>query len=204
MFQSSGLKTIMLPHALRVIGESAFTECKGLEQVVFGDKSELEEIGTKAFFQCGLRSFAAPPRLQKIGALAFSGCLRLSDFRLNQGIQELGWLCFLTTAVQQIDVPPQVGKTLEQLGVGQSIQKVLRLPDGLEVVGREWFEESDMSKVIVSSSVRELGVNAFRGCMELRELVFEPGTRLERICNSCFCCCGFKKLVSPRSVRVIE
>lgn len=53
----------------------------------------MEEIQSQAFHCSGLESFTAPPSLRRIGALAFGGCHNLKTFELNEGIQEVGWLC---------------------------------------------------------------------------------------------------------------
>ena len=102
-----------------------------------------------------------------------------------------------------MQIPPQVGKTAEQLGIGQNDPRVLRLPEGLETVGKLWFMYGAVEKLVVSSSVRELGTNAFCRCRQLREIVFEPGSRLESIGNYCFIGCGLRELVLPRSLRAI-
>ena len=80
---------------------------------------------------------------------------------------------------------------------------MLRLPDGLEVVGKGWFHNQSIQRLVVPSSVRELGEEAFGGCEGLREVVFEPGSRLERLGESCFEECGLLEIVVPRSVRVV-
>ena len=54
--------------------------------------------------------------------------------------------------------------TPEQLGLGQSEDGVLRLPDGLETVGKEWFQQSRVEKVFIPSSVAVLGERAFYYC----------------------------------------
>lgn len=80
----------MLPRSLRVIGESTFTGYRNLKSVRFGEGSMLEEIGSKAFYGCGLESFEAPPSLKKIGALAFGWCSSLREFKLSSNVQEIG------------------------------------------------------------------------------------------------------------------
>ena len=97
----------------------------------------------------------------------------------------------------------QIKKTTEQLGLDQKDPKVLRLPGGLETVGCEWFCDSNVEKIIVPSSVKELDYCAFCGCEKLREVVFEPGSRLERIEDCCFLMCGLKKIIIPKSVKYI-
>ena len=80
---------------------------------------------------------------------------------------------------------------------------MLRLPEGLEVTGRGWFRDSDIEKVVVSSSVTVLGDLLFMGCKNLREVVFEPDSHLRCLKSMCFAKCGLKEIVIPKSVRVI-
>ena len=100
---------------------------------------------------------------------------------MNKKIQELDWLCLWATAIEDLKIPPQVKMTLELLGLDQKDSKVLRLPDGLETVGSDWFQYSDVEKVVVSKSVKVLGEDAFGFCSSLREVTFEPGSHLECI-----------------------
>ena len=100
---------------------------------------------------------------------------------MNEKIQELGFLCLWATAIESLEIPPQVKKTPEQLGLDQKDPKVLRLPDGLETVGSDWFQHSEVEKVVVSKSVKVLGEGAFGFCASLREVAFEPDSRLEYI-----------------------
>ena len=133
--------------------------------------------------------------------MAFSECCNLKTFELNEGIQEVGWLCLLGTGVTDLRLPSHVKRTREQLGLDQD-PKVLRLPHGLEVVGKSWFYWGDKEKLFIPNTVRELGEEAFDYC-ELREVVFEAGSQLETIRNCCFRCCGLEEVTIPKSVRNI-
>ena len=73
----------------------------------------LEEIGVRAFYGSGLESFAALPKLKKIGAVAFGNCWALKRVWLNEEIRELDWLCFWATAIEELEIPHQVAKTKE-------------------------------------------------------------------------------------------
>ena len=161
VFKNSGLESIVLPRALRVIKERTFLNCENLKSVIFGESPMLEEIGVKAFFNCALESFSAPPQLKKIGVLAFGMCNALRSFRMNAAIQEMDFLCFWRTVITSLNIPSRVRKTPKQLGLDQKDSDVLRLPDGLEVVGEKWFSESDVEKLVVSSSVKVLRKCAF-------------------------------------------
>lgn len=80
---------------------------------------------------------------------------------------------------------------------------MLHLPKGFEAVGGYWFVCSDIQKVIIPNTVRELGETAFGYCRQLREVVFEPGSQLETIGVGCFDSCGLEEVTVPRSVRNI-
>ena len=174
-FAGSGIESVKLPRALRVIRERVFAQCSNLKEVIFGMDSAVEEISAWAFWGSGLESFTTPPALKKIGDLAFGNCPALRNFRLNEEVQELGWLCLWGTGVTELKLPPQVRMTPEQLGVGQDT-KTLRLPDGLETVRSKFFERTDIEKLFISSSIRKLGPGAFYNCKQLREVVFESGS----------------------------
>ena len=164
VFAGNGLESIILPQTLKTIGEGKFAGCKSLKSVSFGTNSVLEEIGPRAFYGCGLESFTAPPSLKKIGDLAFGHCQALKDFRLNEDIQELGFLCLWVTAIEDLKIPARVRRTPEQLGLDQKDPEVLCLPNGFKAVGNVWFRNSNVEKVIIPSSVKTLGEYAFYYC----------------------------------------
>lgn len=91
--------------------------------------------------------------------------------------------------------------TPEQLGLGQKDLKVLRLPDGLEVVERGWFQSTSIEKLIVSSRVKTLGEYAFYNCKQLREVAFEPDSHLECIGELCFAYTSLREITIPSSVK---
>ena len=71
-------------------------------------------------------------------------------------------------------------------------------------MGDGWFLRSDIEKIFIPSTVRELGSCAFCGCKQLREAIFEPDSELRIIKWSCFSNCGLEEVIIPRSVRTIE
>ena len=79
-FENSGLESVVLPSALRVIRGYTFFGCKNLKSVTFGENPMMEEIGAKAFFDCGLESFPFLPSLKRVGDMAFGRCCALKEF----------------------------------------------------------------------------------------------------------------------------
>ena len=80
---------------------------------------------------------------------------------------------------------------------------MLRLPDGLEVVGDRWLRFSSIERLIIPNTVKKLGDSAFLECARLREVVFESDSQLETIGDGCFQNCGLRHVTIPRSVRDI-
>lgn len=103
---------------------------------------------------------------------------------------QLGWLCLWGTRVTSLK-PQQTKEMRTHLGLDQKSANVLRLPQGIEKVGEEWFAFASVKKVIVPSSVEMLGKRAFFNCDQLREAIFEPDSNLKYIGDSCFMNCGF-------------
>ena len=188
---------------MKKISEKAFYGCKDLRSVTFGGY-DLEEIEPRAFYGCGLESFAPPFSLKKIGAMAFGNCPALKDVKLNNGIKELGPMCLWATGVSDLKLPKGVHMKPEQLGLDQKNPDVLRIPASLKKVGDGCFQEITVKKVIVSSAVKELGDNTFKSCSELSEVVFEPNSHLEKIGSFCFYMCKLEKIVIPKKVKSIE
>ena len=48
----------------------------------------------------------------------------------------------------------------------------VKLQEGLEIIGENWFADSDIEKVVVPASVKEIQVSAFRGCDKLVSINF--------------------------------
>ena len=99
---------------------------------------------------------------------------------MNEGVQELGFLCLWNTGVSPETLPNTW--TPERVGL-QGDPKVLRLPDGIEEVGDMWFCESEIEKLIVPSSTKKFGAGAFASCKQLREVVLLFDYDQGDICN---------------------
>ena len=134
--------------------------------------------------------------------MAFRECHNLKTFRLNANIRELGWFCFWKAGIMKLDLPPYAMITREYLGLDQHL-KMLCLPRGLEAVGDFWFYRSDIEKVFIPNTVKELGKSVFGYCEKMCEVVFEPDSHLETIGDNCFSNCVLREIVIPKSVRSI-
>ena len=76
------------------------------------------------------------------------------------------------------------------------------LPEGLEVVRKEDVPASART-VVVPSSVKRLDDGAFKGHGNLKRIIFQRGSQLEKIGRNCFQGSGLEEFVAPDSLRVV-
>ena len=124
----------------------------------------LEEIKPRAFYKHELESFVAPPKLKKIGEMAFEDCRALSDLRLNEGLEALEKCCFKKTGIQQLVLPSSVGKISPK-----AFYKC------------KYLQSADLR---AAKDLKKLERETFAGCTSLRKILLGAG--LEVIGYGCF------------------
>jgi hypothetical protein len=73
-FCASGLRSILIPSSVIVLGKESFCVCKSLESVTFENGSRLELIEESGFHGSGLRSIEIPFSVVVSGKLNFYRC----------------------------------------------------------------------------------------------------------------------------------
>ena len=158
------LKEVKLPKTLKVIGFHAFQSCSSLEEMKL--PSSLVTIGSEAFGLCeNLKTVKCDAVIPDIHKSSFNGCSRLFD---SNGLLIIGGVL---------------------LDLGYNAADEIVIPDGVEVIGAEAFENIDhrLKKAILPSSVREIREDAFKNCRELKKIRIPKST--EFISNTAFKWC---------------
>ena len=118
-----------------------------LRSVVIADSSELKNVESAAFDQSGNLAIVYVSRNLKCDMKECHGCnfvvVKLPDPNISIGEQTLGRL---------------------------RKQRVLKLPNDLQAIGRGWFANTDVEVVIVPAGVREIQPYAFAGCEKLHKV----------------------------------
>ena len=113
------LKSVAIPDSVEVVGERAFAECDGLEELRLG--AGIKKIEKEAFYGCrSLKSVAIPDSVEVVGEDAFSWCFGLNELRLGRGIKPIEKDAFRECS---------------------SLRRVV-LPPSLEELARDAFDES--------------------------------------------------------------
>ena len=105
------MEAVMFPASVRRIGHCAFEGARALRGLKFARGSALEEVGERAFAECGLVRVKFPRGLKRIGFWAFEGCRELCALRFGCGahVEWVGSGAFAGT---------ELGKKFRLCGVG--------------------------------------------------------------------------------------
>ena len=213
----SALTAITFPAALKSIGNSVFSGCVRLEDVVieesvtqigyrafyntgyynsnknwadgalyiglhlikvnsayfnsateFTVKAGTLTIGDRAFEGCtGLIKVSLPVSLKTIGSDAFSGCVGLQEVEYGGSVSD--W--FAITFVSTMSSPMYYATHMSILGEESAD---LVLPENITSIPAGTFKgNTTITKVTIPAKVTSIGDEAFMGCTNLIEIIFE-------------------------------
>lgn len=148
----------------------SFAECEVQEAVM---TDGLEVIGESAFSGCGeLKQVIFPTTLKELNDFAFSGCTNLITAALPEGVEQIGRFAFSGCSLKSITIP----KSVYWLGEGafsrcNRIEKI-ELPDNIISVPDKLFEDcTNLKMVSLPGTIGSIGKNAFAGCSSLENIV---------------------------------
>ena len=160
----SVLKQCLLPPSLTSIGESAFGNCKRLENIAIPDK--VATIEKEAFKGCfSLKEITLPASVKSIGESAFENCKALASFNGGE------------TAITEIKARTFYNCTSLENG---------SFPPTIKVIGNQAFSHCGISGYLVDSNEQlvSIGFGAFEYCSKLKEIIFP--LVLKSIANNVF------------------
>ena len=137
------------------IAPKAFEGCVALRRVVL--PPALRQIGEKAFSGCvHLMQLVIPGTVERVGTLAFANCASLARVRIEPGVQALGPSCFSKcTSLVRVDTPSSLagfgggvffgcGRQLCLYGAeGAPAQQYARL-NGIAYDSQSWKEDETL------------------------------------------------------------
>lgn len=104
-FKSLAFKSVKIGKDVKKIGSYAFAYTKETETIEFDVNSTLDEIGSYAFKESGLKSVTLPSSLRILGWSSFNQCISLSSLVLNEGIREIKGSTIYYTAITELNLP---------------------------------------------------------------------------------------------------
>lgn len=179
--RSKKLVSVSFPSSLKAIEKHAFEDCAALTKLNLS-KTHVEEIGSNAFRETGLKSVAFPASLKKIGSQAFLKT-QLENVVLPEGVQEIGNEAFReVTTLKSITLPSNIQKVGER--AFHACTQLLTVNYAGSVKSAEGVVEnaafSDcqaLKRILLPQSTSEVKSGVFIGCASLKEIILPKSVR---------------------------
>ena len=112
-FYKCDIDKVVFPHTLRHIKTRAFSNCKNLQEICFGEG--ITSIGgynsTSIFEYCpSLTHIEFPSQIKEIHMCSFGSCQNLRSVKLNDGLALIDRGVFSNCALEEIHIPDSVTK----------------------------------------------------------------------------------------------
>ena len=196
-FESATLTSIAIPDSVVSLGESAFELCENLKTVTFTPNSKLELVGRYLFQNSGIEEFTFPKGITQLASTEYLASYTFDGCKNLRSVTFLGDLYALNSYAFRYCT---------------SLKSIV-IPDTVQIIGSNVFEESGLESIDIPASLRSLYVTSsgidmgsaytFRNCFALKEVTLHEG--LEYINYGAFQgCSALESIVIPASVETID
>ena len=185
-------KTINIPRSVSyqdnnfkvtVIRNDAFKDCQNLEDVLFESPSNIQQIGSQAFYNCNkLTDIDIPKSVTELGDGAFRYCTSLGEVTFGEGstLQLLPASIFLNCS---------------------ALTDII-LPTSLTTIANDAFNGCEkLTSIIIPENVSNIGLRAFKGCTKLEEITVNattmPDADITTFDNSHYAATGATLIILP-------
>ncbi|BCP64767.1 hypothetical protein SUT503_18250 [Streptococcus parasuis] len=155
---NTGIKEVILPKELKIIGSGAFRSTNNLKEIDLGDK--LEELREEAFQYSGLTRVTLPDSLTVFGYRAFANSSFLREVKLPDTLITIPEEAFRDTGLTSLTLPGSVTDIARDAFANAKISKI-DFPTNLESIGDGAFRGNLFEKLELPKSLKELGYSAF-------------------------------------------
>ena len=114
-----------------------------------------------AFDRCNIKTVVLPNSLKRIGEHAFSNCKNLESVSFGTGIEVINEGSFYNCpTLKQINIPCNI-KVIKSLAFLQTGLESVILNEGLETIGTNAFDDTNLTEIVIPQSVTTLNYNCF-------------------------------------------
>ncbi len=160
-FEGQGIRSVVIPDGVYLIGSAAFSYCTNLTSVTIPDSVRI--INYEAFSGCNnLETISIPDSVTAIGNAAFHFCTNLKSIEIPDSVTSIGKSAFVYTALTSIDLPKHITTINEGTFIGCSKLTSCTIPDGVTSIGDQAFAScTSLKNVDIPDSVTTIGFDVF-------------------------------------------
>lgn len=205
-FQSSTLKSITLPSTLSSMGTSAFRECKNLTAIALPDA--LKDVTEYSFYDCSmLKSISLSNYTKTIERYAFANT-QIENVIVPSSVNVIGNFAFANNSSLKTlyidNAPVVIGESafyrcssLENVELGNAVRE-LQCYDRVNYNYGVFESCSNLKKIVLPSSLMEVGICAFRNCSKLYDV--QISNNIQEIKSYAFQNCAITQIELPSSL----
>ncbi len=202
-FRNCDVTSIQIPDSVTAIGNSAFYQCKKLENINI--PSKITALRKNMFYHCrSLKNITLPSNLEVLGNSCFEGCYQLKYVTLPQSLRKIGtsvfWNC---KSLTRISLSNKLKKIPAYTFENCTSLEGVTFGANIEEIGTRAFENcTSLLSVSIPSSVDSIRESAFANCKQLRNVTLRNG--LSYIASGAFYrCSSLEDIKLPNSVDVL-
>lgn len=196
-FEGTHIRKITIPDKIKIIEESAFSDCTSLESITIPDN--VTSIGQGAFWGCtSLTSITIPNSVTNIEPYAFSSCYRLEEIHIDEnnndyisldGVlynkEKTLLICCPAGKSGNYSIPNGITTIGEGAFLGCMNLNSITIPDGVTNIEKNAFWDChSISTLNIPDSVTSIGHFAFSECCNITKITIP--TNVTYMGNSTF------------------
>lgn len=174
--------------------------------IMIATLENVTEIGEKAFYNCsGLENIDIPDTVKSIGSNAFANCISLvyTEISSLSELEYLGERAFENNQnLVEIYLPQGVGEIGEYAFANNYSLEEIHISNVQTINDYAFYECSNIKKIILSSDIEYIGNYAFYNCF-LADIVYDKFDNLKHIGNYAFYNCLGLRILHAESIETI-
>jgi hypothetical protein len=215
-FPGTGLKSVVIPSFVTILGDRSFGNCESIVSVLFESGSRLIRICSSSFTQSGLGELEIPASVLFLESHCFAFCVLLSSVEFESGsrLLRIEKSVFSCTALSSLVLPSSVEFIDGSAFEGSPLECVEFFPNEnhFKIYGSFISDITEKicvrhignsSSVMIPSHFEILGECCFSHSDKLKWVTFERESMLREIGKRTFIRSGIMRLVIPASVEMI-
>ena len=166
-FSNTGVKSVIIPDNVTLLGAGCFYQCKKLESVIIG--KNVKTIDGVTFYECSALKNVKLSNVVTIASDAFIGTA-LETIEFPDTLKNIGENAFSYSSLTKVDIPSSVESIGESAFAGCRALKEAKIGNGLAFISESAFAGCDLESIIIGNKVESIKRRAFSNNRNLTKI----------------------------------